>query len=366
MKKLTAALLILVLCLGVFTMAGCSKEEETKRVSPFEGMNLEEYITLPDYNVFDVEEPKVSITEAQVDAEIEARLQAAATVETVTEGKVEKGDTILMDYAGFLENGETSPNMNAKDAEIVLGSGRLIDGFEEGLYGAEIGKTVSLNLEFPDPYPNNEEVAGKPVTFEVTVNSKKVVIPAELNEEFIKNNSNVSTEAEYRDFVKGQLEQSEYDNQLYDLKEILYSQIVDETEVIKFAEDQLEAMKNTLRLQHEEAAKQQGYEDWDKFRDEYFGIDQAEYEEQLRMYAESLLTQEMIVYRIAEVENLDITDEEYQKAIDNMLAMLGMDAETFSMYIGMTVEEYAEENNLYRDLLLTKELDVIYDRLLNK
>jgi len=347
-------------------MTGCGKEEKAEHVSPFEGMNLEEYITLPDYNVFTVEEPEVNITEDQIDDEIQARLEAAAETESVTEGTVNKGDTVLVDFEGILEDGTSSPGMSAEDFKITLGNGGFIDGFEEGIYGAKIGETVSLDLAFPDPYPNNPDLAGKPVTFKITVNSKEVPVVPQLDEDFIKANSSVKTEAEYRDYVKGQLEQVEFDNQLYNLKEELYNQIVEETEVLKYPEEQLDEMKASLLAEHEALVEQGGYADWDEFRNDYFGIDQAEYDEQLKMYAESLMKQEMIIYLIAENEAIEVTDEEYQESMDGMLAMLGLDAETFKAYIGVSIEEYAQENNLYRDLLLTKELDVIYDRLLEK
>ena len=368
MKKTISMLLVLVLCLGLVTLTGCGDKDKEVSVNknPFEGLNLDEYITLPDYSVYTTEEPSVSITDGAVDKEIQARLEAAAKQETVKEGTAEKGDKVLVDFKGTLEDGSSPAGMNASDYEITLGNGGFIDGFEEGIFGTAIGETVTLDLEFPDPYPNNSDLAGKPVTFEITVKSKVVSIVPELDEAFIKANSDVKTEAEYRDVVKAELEQLEYDNQLYNLKRAIYEQIVEEAEVLQYPEGSVDEQIELLDADYKATAENYGYEDWNQFLTDYFNIDQAEYDEQLRIVAESLVKQELIIYSIAEKEAMEVSDEEYQTSIDEMLDEAGLDEATFETYFGMTIYEYAEAYSLYRDLLLTKELDAIYDSLEKK
>ena len=88
-----------------------------------------------------------------------------------TEGRVEDGDTANIDYVGK-KDGVAFDGGTADGYDLVIGSGSFIDGFEDGLIGAEIGSTVDLNLEFPDDY-QSEELAGKAVVFTVTVNYVK-------------------------------------------------------------------------------------------------------------------------------------------------------------------------------------------------
>lgn len=98
--------------------------------------------------------------------------------------------------------------MNSEGYDLTLGSGSMIDGFEEGIFGATIGEEVSLDLKFPDPYTNNEELSGKDVNFKVTVLSKNVKNVPELNEEFVKANSEQETVEDYKTAVAKELNRS--------------------------------------------------------------------------------------------------------------------------------------------------------------
>lgn len=361
MKKVLTMMLMFVLCFGLLTLTGCGgKEMET----PYDGIDLTEYITLPDYDTYTTGEPDVKITDENIDAEIKERLEAAATTETVTEGTVEKGDTVKISYKGTLADGTTEDGMNSDEYTLTLGQANMIDGFQEGLYGATIGEPVKLDLQFPDPYPNNEKLAGKDVTFEVTVLSKDVKVVPELDEAFIKENSDAKTEEEYRKVVKEDLEKEEYDNQLYDLKNEIYKKIVEETEVLQYPEDKVDEQVQSLNDQYKQMATNYGYEDWDKFLKEYFQLEQAEFDEQLKLYAQAIVKQEMVIYAIAEKEDMKVTDKEYEEYLNEMLEVAGFaSAEDFESYAGMTIEEYAKAYKLDRDQLLTKELDTIYERL---
>jgi trigger factor len=240
----------------------------------------------------------------------------------------------------------------------------MIDGFQEGLFGATIGKPVTLDLQFPDPYENNPDLAGKDVTFVVTVLSKEQKVIPKLTEEFIKENSDATTEEEYRKLVREDLEKNEYDSQLYDFKNDIYTKIIEETEVLKYPEGEVEKQMEETNAQYKAMADNYGYEDWDKFLSEYFQIDQAEYDEQIKLYAEAIVKQEMVIYAIAEKEKISISDEEFEEYLNDMLKASGFeDAEKFESYAGMTIDEYAKTYKLDRDLLLQRELDTIYDRL---
>lgn len=366
MKKITSILLIFVLCLGLVSMTGCggsSKELE----HAYMGMDLSKYITLPDYNTYTVEAPEeVEITDADVEAYIAEALKAAETEEQVKEGTVAEGDYLVIDYKGTLADGSTQDGMNAEGATLgPIGSAGFIDGFEEGLIGKSIGETVTLNLQFPDPYTVNEELSGQDVTFEVTIKSKTVKVVPELDDEFVKENTDLKTVDEYRVFVKKQLETSKYDEQLMNLKNELYRKILDETELISYPEGMVDKQMETLTANYQAMADTYGYEDWDSFRKDYFQMEQAEYEEQLKLYAESMVKGEMVIYAIAEKEGVSLTEGEYEEKLQEMLDLAGFEDEAaFEEYAGMSIREYADSYDMDRDLILTECLDIIYDRLL--
>ena len=368
MKKITSILLIFVLCLGLTMMTGCGDGNKEVK-SPYADITLSEYITLPDYSTFTVEGTVTPvISDAEVDAKIQKILESYATEETVKEGVVEKGDYLVIDFAGTLEDGTTDDGMVAAEYTLgPIGNAGFIDGFEEGLIGVSVGETVSLDLQFPDPYPTKEEFSGMGVTFEVTVRSKKVEVVPELNEEFVKENSDVNTIEEYRSYVKAQLEAEDLEAQLYDLKRELYAKIVDETELLEYPDGRVADREKVLRADYEAMANSYGYQNWDEFRDAYFQMDQSEFDEQLKLYAESMVKSEMVIYAVAEKEDIALTESEYEEELQNMLEAAGFkDAAEFQSYAGMTIREYADQYDMDQDIILTKWLDVVYERLLKQ
>lgn len=360
MKKIVSVSLtaVLAVCMMI-ALTGCGGGE------PYEDYDLTEYITLPDYNSYEVKEPEVLIEDADIEEEIQSRLEEAATTEKVTEGTVEEGDSVTISFEGTLADGSSVDGMSSDSYELTLGSGSMIDGFEEGLYGATIGETVTLDLQFPDPYNNNEELSGKDVTFEVTVLSKNVQNVPEFNEDFVKENSDYETVEEYRSSVASDLEEQEYNNQLSTIKEELYMKLVDETEVKKYPEKEVDDYFDELDEYYRYGAETSGYEDWDAFLESQ-DMTQEEYEEQIQLYAEEYVKQEMVIYLFAQVEGVEVTDEEYDQFLQDNLEAAGFESEDdFKDYTGMSLEEYAETARLERNMLLTKELDMLYDRLLD-
>ena len=140
--------------------------------------------------------------------------------------------------------------MNADNQEMVLGQASMIDGFQEGMYGATIGEPVTLNLKFPDPYPNNEDLSGKDVTFVVTVNAKLVDVPAELTDDFVKEHSDEKNVADYRKRMAKKLEEQETEEQLYNIKTKIWNQIVAETEITEAIALEVDSKVEMLSLIH--------------------------------------------------------------------------------------------------------------------
>lgn len=359
MKKIISLIMSLVLVAGLaLTFTGCAAE-------PYSKYDLTEYITLPDYSKYEAKVPSVKVTDADVQKEINSILEKAAKTKTVKTGTVKKGDTVTISYEGTLKDGTTSDGMKSEGTTITLGSANYIDGFESGLYGATIGKTVTLNLKFPNPYSANSDLAGKEVTFKVTVISKSVKVIPEFNEAFVKENSNFKSVAEYKSSLKKTLEQEQYDEKLYEIKGDIYSKIVENTTVAKYPEKEVKEQKKALDKEYKNYATSYGYK-WEDFLKAQ-GIDEESYEQMLEVYAKEVVKQEMVIYLIAQNKELSVTDEEYDTYLETLLTTSGFKNEAeFKDYTGMSLKKYAKENNLERDLLLTKVLDVIYEELTDK
>lgn len=140
-------------------------------------------VTLNSVELLNVSVPTSKVTDDDVDKMVETLRTQHSEWKEVDRTAV-MGDQLKIDFIGYI-NDEKFEGGEAKGFDIKLGSGRLIKGFEQGLVGSKTGDQLSLNLEFPTPYPN-EELAGKAVRFDVTVSQVSEPELPELNEEFFK------------------------------------------------------------------------------------------------------------------------------------------------------------------------------------
>ncbi|GGI85789.1 trigger factor [Legionella impletisoli] len=125
-------------------------------------------IEVSELNKAEVEVAEAEVKDKDVNDMIEKLREQNKEWEEVSR-PAEKGDKLVIDFKGFLGD-EPFEGGEAKDFEIVLGSGSMIPGFEEGLVGAEQGKEFDLKVTFPEDY-GHAELAGKEATFNVTVKS---------------------------------------------------------------------------------------------------------------------------------------------------------------------------------------------------
>ena len=167
-----AALGCVVVC-----AAGCGKKDV--RIADLKDVEVEEYVTLPDYRNLDIQSPeKIEITDADVRSYINSRINEVSEMRELT-GTVENGDVVNIDYAGTID-GTAFEGGTAQAQLLEIGSGSFIEGFEEGLVGANVGDRKELSLKFPDGY-RNPEVAGKDCVFSVKINH----ILKEMTDEYV-------------------------------------------------------------------------------------------------------------------------------------------------------------------------------------
>ena len=158
-----------------------SVSEETSRVNVSD-LNTADYVTLGEYKNLSVAVAPVTVTDDDVQAQALALYQSYVTAENggVTDRAVAEGDTVIIDYEGK-KDGVAFDGGTAQGAELTIGSGQFIDGFEDGLIGVMPGETVDLNLTFPENY-DNTELAGANVVFTVTVN---YILPVEMKDDVV-------------------------------------------------------------------------------------------------------------------------------------------------------------------------------------
>ncbi len=303
-------------------------ETEVTAVSKEEGVSfkvtftVKPEVTIDGYKGLKVEKTVKTITDADVDAEVERVRNQNARIIDVTDRAVEKGDTVVFDFEGFCD-GVASDGGKAEKFSLEIGSGRFIPGFEDQIVGKNIDEEFDVNVTFPEDY-NAENLAGKPAVFKCKIHEIKGKELAELDDEFAKDVSEFDTIAEYKADIKAKLEEavkkqadSALDNTISEkLAEILVAEVP-------------EAM-----FEHRIADMLREWE----YRNRYAGISLADYlkytgltidqfKENFRAPAEIQVKLRLALEKIAELEKIEIDDAALEEQYKNLADEHKMDVE---------------------------------------
>ena len=350
-KKMLSISLIAVLAAGAMTMmTGCGEKE------PYSGYDYSEYVKVSDYKGLEYDEIAVSVSDDEVEAEIQDRLEASAETVSVKTGTVEDGDVINVAFEGKID-GKTFEGGSSDSYDITVGTTPMIDGFVEGLVGKEVGETVTLDLQFPEDY-GVEALDGKDVVFTVTINSKKTKTLPAYNLDFVRNHSKHETLADYEAAVKEELLAEKEEERKTEVQGILWEQIVENSELLKYPVEKDEMIDITLKSF--QTAASDADKEWTAYLEE-LGYTEEELVRQITDYAENKVFQELIIYAIADAEGLKVTDDEYEAYMQDVLTQSGYDEDSFQEYYGTTIEAYCKQEGLRASMLLNKVMDKVME-----
>ena len=321
--------------------------------------DLSKYVKVGNYKGLEYASQKASVTDEEVDVEIQRRLQKAAKTENSKTGKVENGDTINISFVGKID-GKEFEGGSSESTDITVGTTQMIDGFVEGLIGKNVGESVTLNLKFPDDY-GKTDLQGKAVEFKVTINSKKKISVPKLNKEFVKKNSKFTTVKEYKEGVKKELLNQKQKSIDSTVKQELWSRIIDKSKANKYPEKELnEAMSQANKLEESYKAQAQNYGmEWETYLKTVMRTDKKGFEKLKQEYAKNIVFNRMVMYSIARSENISLSNREYKKEILKILEDNGYDEESFKKAFGKDIETYADEQNWRQKILFDKVLDKV-------
>ena len=352
-----------------FLLTGCaagSKENEDWKgfdINPYEEVDLDNYLTLPDYDGYSFDKVEYSVSEQEINDEIAKRLLEAGNTETVTEGVVKTGDKITIQFSPSESEADNLDGLSSEEMQIVLGKEDMVDGFQEGIVGKKIGEAFTLNITFPDPYPVKQEIAGETINFDIMVKNKIVTLPATLNEAFLKANGSAKTEQEYKKMVRAEMEKDAYETALQDVKDTFYEQIIGNVVMKDMPQDKVQEFKEILDSRYRRVAEEYEIE-WEDFLVQYFSVTPDDYDAYLLSYAREVIKQEMVLYAIAEREGIQLTEDDYNDFLNMQLKNSGYeDAKAFEESSGISIHDYVVQNRLFINYLLNKDMEVIYERL---
>lgn len=339
MKKKMMAVLMLLCATAIVT--GCGKNNIT--IADLKDVEAEKYVTLPDYKNLQVEQPeKVEITDAYVKSYINNRVNAVSDLHELT-GTVENGDVVNIDYAGTID-GTAFQGGTAQGQLLEIGSGSFIDGFEDGLIGANVGETKQLSLKFPDNY-RSADVAGKDCIFAVKIN----YILSELTDENVNlvDPGYQSVETYWEDAKNNLIEFTEYQYERT-LKTSIASNLIAGSTYQEIPESLIEDYKSSLRTDFENEAERAGMS-LEEYMENAYYTSADSIDEEIGTIAEWCAKEGLALQAIAGKEGISVSDEEVDAAIAEYTAAVG------------DAGEELEKENVRENLLHEKVYDFLTD-----
>ena len=319
-------------------------EAETEDFGPeayLSGINVADYVTLGEYTGVEVSVDAPVVTDEYLDSYIDYVLQSNMVKTEVTDRPVEEGDIVNIDYEGKID-GVAFDGGTAQGYDLTIGSGAFIDGFEDGLIGAQSGETLDVNVTFPEDY-RGEEVAGKDAVFTVTVNSISVESLPELTDEFVQGlDVGVNTVEEYRQYAYDLLMEEEQNTHDSNAEVAILEAVMANSELQDPPEDMTNRYYSRMIDNMTYYASMYGYD-----LETFLSI-QGTSEDAIRESSVQAGQEIITMQAIAEAEGLSVTDEELDAEIESNAGSLGYD----------DVEEYRASLDVegYREYMMSEKV----------
>ncbi len=319
MKK-TALFTLLLCCALVLTACGGP--------ATFDKVDTGKYLTLGEYRGLSYAPTDTSVSDYELTVALNKALNDKGYAQqnkdvNITEGAVQIGDTLNIDYKG-LKDGVAFDGGTASSQKLTIGSGQFIDGFEEGLVGKKIGSDVKLNLTFPENY-GSAELAGQDVVFEVKINSVvDRVVYSELTDSLANTlNSEVTTADAYLADLKTDLENEKKKSAESDDTNTLWNMAIANATFAdklpqKLAKNSIEEYKNYFKA----AATQNGFNTLEEFITAQ-GSSMDAFNVQAETYGNSIVKSQLTAYAIAKAEGYKITEKLINESATQYAAQYG-------------------------------------------
>ncbi len=309
-------------------------------------------VKLGDYKGLDIHKEEVNVEASDVDAEITRLQERFADLVLKEEGKVENGNTAVIDFEGFKDDvpfeggkGESYP--------LVIGSGTFIPGFEEQLIGMGVEETKDINVTFPEEY-QVAELAGQPVVFKVTVHEIKEKVLPEVNDELVKQAKveNVETVDAYREFAHKNLEETKTREANQKFENEVLTAIVEAAEV-EIPDVMVEEETDNLVRDFEQRLQAQGF-GLDQFL-QITGNTKEGIREEMSKDAYNKVKVRLVLEAIAAAESLEVSEEDIEKELNNIAEMYAMPLDQVKAAISADAISY--------DLRIRKALEFVKENV---
>ncbi|MBP5192403.1 MAG: trigger factor [Eubacterium sp.] len=312
-------------------------------------VDLKPEVKLGTYKGIEVEKVDTTVSGLEVDEEIDrVRRQNARKID-VTDRAAKDGDITNIDFEGFVD-GEAFEGGKGESYTLKLGSKSFIPGFEDQIVGHEIGEEFDVNVTFPEDY-HSEDLKGKAAVFKCKLNSLQEEQLPELDDEYVSDISDVETVDEYKDSIRKQLEEKKEKQAKTKIENAAIEKLMETSEMdipASMIEGQQESMLNEFKQQ----LSMQGMS-FDMYS-QYTGLNEETMLEQVKPEAEKRVKSRLVLEAVSKAENIEVSDEDVDKKLEEMAAMYGIEADKFKGYIGDK-----EKESIKKDIAVEKAADFI-------
>ena len=273
-------------------------------------------MTLGEYKGLEISKIKAEITDDDLEQEISYTLDDN-TEYFETDRAAQNGDMVNITYSSTM-NGEAFDGGSGEDMDIELGAGYLegdiLQDAESEIIGMKADDTKEMDLTIPEDYYFDDSLAGQKIHVTLTVNSVSEIKRPELTDEFVASISDFDTVDAYKEDLKKSLEASADENNEYTAGSDALTQVVENSTFKGYPDDLYNTCKDL-------------YDQTNQAYAEMLGLDVSDFEgteEETKAAVESMVYEDMVITSIAEKEKLTVSDDEYQKYVEDNLDTYGM------------------------------------------
>ncbi|MDO4614157.1 MAG: trigger factor [Lachnospiraceae bacterium] len=308
-------------------------------------------VTLGQYKGIEVPKADLEVTDEEIGKELASEQDKNSRLIDVDDRAVEDGDTVILDYSGSVD-GVAFDGGTAENQTLVIGSNTFIPGFEDGLIGAALEEERDVAVTFPEEY-HAEDLKGKAAIFKCKVHKiQKKELP-ELNDDFAKDVSEFDTLDEYKEDIRKTLAERKQAAAKQEKEDAAVDKLIETSEM-----DIPEAMIASQADQSfEDFARQiqsQGIS-MDLYM-QYTGQDEAAVKETMKPQALKQIQTRLVLEKVAEAENIEISDERIEEEIKKMAEQYQMDFDQLNKLMG----DY-EKEQMKADLAVQEAITLIAD-----
>ena len=303
-------------------------------------------VTLGQYKGLEVEKAEATVTDEQVQAELDRMAQNVASTETV-DGPAKMGDTANIDFEGF-DNGVPFEGGKGENHDLKLGSGSFVPGFEEQIVGMTAGEEKDINITFPEDY--HKDLAGKAVVFHVKVNKVTETIVPEMDDEFAKDVSEFDTLDDLKADIRAKALERAQKAVQNDFETACIAKAAENT-TVDLPNALIERELDTQMERFAYQLQMGGYsmEQYAKM----MGGDVNTMRNAFRPAAEKQAKESVTLEKIAETENVAVTDEEIAAEIESLAKQYELEP--------AKVKEMVPAEELTESLKIRKAVQIIVD-----